>query len=289
MTGSGFWRIAAELPGAADPDAAAEALGVLADAVSVLRDGAAWRVSGYAEAEPDLAAVRAALAAAGGRGISVAREAAKDWVAEQRRGLPALDIGRFRVLGSHVAEAAPAGSTPVLIDAGLAFGTGRHESTEGCLRAIERLYPGDAGPGRALDLGTGSGILAIALARAYGTRATAADADPVAVAVARRNAALNGVAGFVSAVAGGGLDAGPYDLVVANIVADPLIALAPAVAGALGRRGVVVLSGLLAGQADAVAAAYAALGLGVAGRLVLGEWATLIMDRETEAPARRPE
>ena len=252
-----------------------------------------WRVTAYSETEPDGASVRARIAAAAHEAgipapdIRIAPLGDVDWVAEVEKTLKPIPVGPYWIHGSHVKEAPPAGSIPIRIDAGLAFGTGNHETTRGCLVALERLYPGEKGPGNPLDVGTGSGLLAIATALRYGVSCVASDIDPVAVRVARENAEINGVAAQVRALTCDGLDdpviadGGPYDLIFANIVVNPLIALAPDIAAALmpGPEGRVILSGILAPQRDAVADAYEAVGLRVVDDVPLKEWVTLVLAR----------
>ncbi len=164
----------------------------------------------------------------------------------------------------------------IRLDPGMAFGTGTHPSTRLCLQALAELRP----EGEILDLGTGSGILAIAAAKLGARRVLALDVDPVATDVARANVVQNGV-GAVVRVATGDLSAapGPFDLVLANILAAPLIATAPALAGRLAPSGAAVLSGLLADEAAGVAAAYEAEGLTRVALLEEAEWAALVLTR----------
>jgi ribosomal protein L11 methyltransferase len=177
----------------------------------------------------------------------------------------------------------------IRLDPGMAFGTGLHASTRLCLEALVERPPA----GRSvLDLGTGSGILAIAAARLGAAQVLALDIDPVATRVAAENVAQNGVEGQVT-VATGAIDAaaGPYDAIVANILAEPLVRLAPAIVGRLAPRGLVVLAGLLAAEADGVARAYTALGLREVARpreveSPTLEWAALVLQRTGEAPGR---
>jgi ribosomal protein L11 methyltransferase len=252
---------------------------------------ALWRIAAYAEAAPEEDALDAALTVAA-LGTGVAKPPVQigalpdtDWLAENRRALPPIVAGRWYIHGSHVAAPAPAGTAALLIDAGLAFGAGSHETTRGCLLAIDRLACRRRFR-RPLDLGCGSGILALAMARCWHVPVLAVDVDPVAVATTRHNAALNGLSGFVTAAVA---DRVPprdriarrrgHDIIVANILARPLVMLAPDVARALAPGGVVVLSGILTHQQRAVAAAYRAQGMALESRVVLGEWPTLIMRR----------
>lgn len=252
---------------------------------------ALWRVAAYAEAAPERGALEAALAVAAlGTGVAVPAISVdalpdRDWLAENRRDLPPLTVGCWYIHGSHVTAPAPAGTTALRLDAGLAFGAGSHESTRGCLIALDRLARRRRFR-RPLDLGCGSGILALAMARRWRVPVLAVDVDPVAVTTTRLNAAANRVARHVHAVVGdrvpprdGVAHRGGHDLVMANILARPLIGLAPDIGRALAPGGTVVLSGILGTQQGAVIAAYRAQGMALRGRVVLGEWPTLIMAR----------
>jgi len=244
----------------------------------------------FLDREPEPAAVTALLgAAAAAAGTAVPDWQAEalpetDWVAESHRALPAIRAGRFWLYGSHVAEAPPAGAIAIRIDAGQAFGTGRHETTRGCLLALLDLAR-QGRPERPLDMGCGSGILAIAMARLWRLPVIAVDSDADAVRLARANARDNGVGPLVSARLGDGYRApglaraGPYDLIVANILAGPLCAMAGDLARRLRPGGRAVLSGLLGHQARAVLARHRAAGLVPLRRYPLGEWTTLVLRR----------
>jgi ribosomal protein L11 methyltransferase len=185
-----------------------------------------------------------------------------DWVAHTLAGLKPVAAGPFLVHGSHDREMRKSGRIPIEIEAGLAFGTGHHGTTAGCLETIA-LVTRRKKPRRILDLGTGSGVLAIGIAKLLRVPVLATDNDPVATRVAAANARLNGVSNLVRTRTAMGLrsDAihrdGPFDLIVANILARPLIGLAPSVARAIAPGGSLILSGILAGQRRAVVAAYA--------------------------------
>ncbi len=250
-----------------------------------------WRLTGYTDTAPDTVALESNIAvAAKAAGVDmpsvrVAPVVDKDWVAESERALPALHVGPYFVFGSHIRDTPPPESIPIKIDAGLAFGTGNHETTQGCLQALETIFS-ECMPANPLDIGTGSGILAIAIVKRCDVNVAATDIDPIAVDVARENAVFNGVGGRISFSVTDGVDgaeirkASPYDLIVANIVANPLIALAGGIAGILSGSGRVILSGILNEQADDVIAAYAAHGLLPDDRIVLGNWTTLILHRQ---------
>jgi ribosomal protein L11 methyltransferase len=206
-----------------------------------------------------------------------------DWMAKSLEGLAPVRVGRFLVHGRHDRAARATAVVPIEIDAGLAFGTGHHETTVGCLRAIERrLKLGRAR--RPLDLGTGTGVLAIAAARVWHVPVLATDVDPVAVAVARENARLNGVAPLVAAIVADGmaharLRGGRFDFIAANILAKPLARLAPAIARSLARGGTLVLSGLRRDDGARIVSAYRAQGLRLVRRDPDGHWLTLTFMR----------
>lgn len=185
-----------------------------------------------------------------------------DWVARSLEGLKPVRAGRFLVHGAHDRQKRHAGDIAIEIEAGLAFGTGHHGTTAGCLAMLERVAIREK-PRNALDLGTGSAVLAIALARLAHIPVLATDIDPVAVDVAAANARLNHAAGLVETVTAPGFHhpiftaRAPFDLIVANILARPLMKLAPEMAKYLTPGGSIVLSGILDRQRDAVVAAYA--------------------------------
>lgn len=211
-------------------------------------------------------------------------DAGVNWVARSLEGLPPVRAGRFCVFGSHAAPLAEAGLTGIRIDAAQAFGTGHHETTAGCLEAIEIVLK-RMQPTRMLDVGSGTGLLAIALAKRTRRRVLASDIDPVAVETARQNSRENGVGHLVEALEARGLDhrrilgASPFDLIVANILAGPLIALAPAMGRAVAPRAAVILSGILALQARRVLNAYAMQGMVPRSIVQRGDWTTLILEK----------
>ena len=273
------------------------------DALSVAafedgEDGTLWRLELLHPAEPDRDALAARLAPLAERAglaridISVLPVAATDWLARTAESFPARPIGRFWVHGSHIEGPAPEGTLPIELDAGLAFGSGEHASTEGCLLALERLARRRRFR-RILDLGCGSGILAIAAARLWTARVIAADIDPVAVAVARANAERNGVGHRIRGLASDGYGnplvraGGPYQLIVANILADPLCALARATARHLAPGGALVLSGLLDRQAPRVLEAHRRHHLALQARIDVTIWTTLVLRRRPAPGARR--
>ncbi len=211
-----------------------------------------------------------------------------DWVAKVRRELAPVNAGRFFVFGSHdaakVAELEK-GRIPLQIEATVAFGTGHHGTTLGCLRAVDRLFAQGFAPKRIADIGAGTAVLAIAAAAVLPETDViiASDIDQVAVDVSRANVQINGLDGRIECLEAAGFqhprlaEAAPYDLVFANILKGPLIELAPSVSGHLAQGGIAILSGLLVTQADGVAAAYVEAGMELVTRDDLGDWSCLVV------------
>ena len=206
-----------------------------------------------------------------------------DWKAQSLASFPPVSFGRLTIVGAH--QALPRQRFVLRVDAGPAFGSGRHESTQGCLLALDWLARRGRRVHRALDIGTGSGILAVAAARLWPARVLALDTDPVAVVTARETVRRNGLSHRVAMVRAGGFRAdtvrrlGRVDLIVANIRAKPIAAMAPAVAQHLRPGGVAVLSGLLNTEERLVLAAFRTRGLRLRRRIWLGAWVTLILTR----------
>mgnify|MGYP005812503659 CR=1 FL=1 len=252
----------------------------------VLEDKGEWFLESY-DGGSLAEAWASALAGAGVRAVtqSVAAVPETDWVAETQRLLPPVRAGRFAVHGSHD-RARIFSRWAIEIDAGRAFGTAHHGTTRGCLLAIERLIAVRQ-PRSLLDLGTGSGVLAIAAAKVCSHRAkiVAADIDPIAIAVARENFRKNGVAECVSLYVGDGMTPAlayirsPFGAVVANILAKPLLKLAPRLRELTARGGLLILSGLLDSQAREVLARYRATGFYLLERRDLEGWTTLALRR----------
>ena len=248
-----------------------------------------WRVEGVRTAGDDDRPLRSALLVAGltsGFEAPLERVAteAEGWLARTQAAFPPMRVGRrFLVRGTHDAGPDVAGLITLTLDAGLAFGSGEHGSTRGCLRALELVAR--RRPKRVLDLGTGSGILAMAAAKLLRVRVLATDIEPWSVRVTRQNAAANGVARLVQPVLADGwhapvLGAGaPYDLVFANILARPLCRMARDLALHLAPGGTAILAGLLDWQARWVLAAHRRQGLVLERVLAEGEWRTLVLRR----------
>ena len=203
----------------------------------------------------------------------------EDWSETWKKDLAPMLAGRVFVRPSWIAAAPPAGAVEVVLDPGMAFGTGSHPTTSLCLRALSDALLGRAGA-RVLDVGTGSGLLAIAARKLGAAEVAGNDVDPVAIDVARENAAANGVALDLRAEGLDGLP-GPYDVVVANILANTLVELAPAISARLARGGLLFLSGILGGQEDEVRAAYLAQGLAQRADLERSEaeWRLVALER----------
>ena len=241
---------------------------------------ARWRLDAYFEGEPDAETLAAVRALAPGVAGEPERVPEQDWVTLSQAGLEPIREGRFAVHTAAHPVDAPPGGRAFLIEAGRAFGTGHHETTAGCLAVIDEL-PGPFG--NVVDLGTGTGLLAFAAKHLWpGARVMATDIDPVAIEVTRGNMAANGVDGIELVVADGARDpaiaaAAPFDLVVANILAGPLIAMAPDIAGVAAPGAAVVLAGLLDTQAEAVVGAYAAAGCALERAERRGDWTILLL------------
>jgi len=260
-----------------------------------------WRVAVHFRARPYQSAVRALAAIAAGAAAAKAlrfeRVAAKDWIGASLAGLKPVAAGRFVVHGAHDRARIVVNRIGIEIEAALAFGTGHHGSTRGCLLALDRIGKSPSKRRtKVLDLGTGSGVLAIAAARALRQRVLATDIDRGAVRVARGNARLNRAGPMIEIVQADGVASrvvragAPYDLVFANILLAPLQRFAAPLMRLLARGGRIVLSGLLPSQANAALAAYRALAL--ERRIELDGWTTLVMKRgvrrRSAAARRRP-
>jgi ribosomal protein L11 methyltransferase len=251
-----------------------------------------WRMDAYFEAEPgpdDIALLLSLVPSAGGAAPTVEALEDEDWVTLSQAGLEPIRAGRFFVHTPAHRDAVPPDAVAFEIDAGRAFGTGQHETTTGCLMALDRLKATGASFSNLADIGTGTGLLAFAAMHLWpAAKAVASDIDPVAIEVAEENAALNNIRlgrarGQLELVVAPGLEhlrlkaRAPYDLLIANILAGPLIDLAPALAGALAPGGRLILAGLLDTQADAVTAAYRRQGMMAGARIQRGDWPTLVL------------
>ncbi|MHC8492316.1 50S ribosomal protein L11 methyltransferase [Thalassospira sp. SM2505] len=273
-------------------EAFAEALYEYCDALSHFeRPGdpsAPWKVEGFAGEQFDKAGIETAVSimasAAGIEApvVTFGRYEPKDWVSENLRSFKPISVGRFFVHGSHWEEDLPVAKLGLQVDAGLAFGSGEHQTTKGCLAAID--WVAKLGPRyNALDMGCGSGILGMACAKTWRSTVMMADIDAASVRVAQENAKLNKIADLVTAIHSNGFqdtrvrDAGYYDIICANILARPLRAMAHDLAHTLSEDGVVVLSGLLSHQEQFVLSAYREVGLSLIKRFKVENWTTLLV------------
>jgi len=246
-----------------------------------------WVFEATCDSEPDIEAFNAIARETLGGSVQFAIEAIDptvNWVAKSLEGLKPVVAGGFYVYGSHEDTVPTAGVTPIKIDAAQAFGTGHHETTTGCLEAIDRALKRRRYRSM-LDVGTGTGVLAIALAKRTHLPVLASDIDPIAVTTTAENARDNGVGRYVIAIEATGLEhrqiatSAPYDLVVANILAGPLVALAPGMRRITESGATVILSGILLEQATRVVAAYSRQGIVLRHKIEKKEWATLVLER----------
>ena len=247
-----------------------------------------WAVEVFFGSAPDEAMVLELVGLAAGPELasraSFGRIAERDWVAASLEGLSAVRAGRFLVHGSHARAQVRANDIGLEIEAALAFGTGHHGTTRGCLLMLDRVLK-QRRPARILDIGAGTGVLAIAAARALRVKVAAGDIDAISVKAARANARLNGAGQFVAPVKAAGLRHPRlaarrlYDLAFANILAKPLRVMAADLAAAMAGDGEIILSGLLAGDVNGVLSAYRWQGFRLVSRLDLEGWATLLLRR----------
>lgn len=241
-----------------------------------------WRIDAFPTSEVERTALSDLLAGYDALRVTTEKLADADWLAMALSGLPPVRAGRFFVYGAHDRGLAPASTINLRIEAGAAFGTGHHGTTVGCLLTFDELLKARRFP-RVLDVGCGTGVLAIAAARTGSSVAVGTDIDRVSVRIANENATLNSAdARFVHAA---GLNdvkvraEAPYDLVFANILAPPLVALAQDIKNALKPGGFAILSGLLRTQERRVSAAYLSRGFRIHRRLHRDAWATLVLRR----------
>ncbi len=289
------WTALTTIDAPPDTRALAEALGEALESlrpapagvgVFEIEDGSGrWEIGGYFGEKPDELALAVLAAAWGAAPFAVSKLPPKDWVAHVRRELSPVRAGRFVLYGGHDAERAPPRPWGLLIEAAMAFGTGHHATTVGCLIALQALKRAGFAPRRVADVGCGTGVLAMAAARLWRRPAIASDVDAVAVETARANAAANALGPMLRVLRARGFEhpalwAGPrFDLVCANILARPLKRLSPAMAARVAPGGRIVLSGVLNRQAPGVEAVYRARGFARVATLRVGEWTTLTLAR----------
>jgi ribosomal protein L11 methyltransferase len=250
--------------------------------------GGSWHVTVHFAEPPDQASIRELVGLAAGddvaQNISFDRVEAKDWVKATLEELVPVSAGRFVVHGRHDRSKVPPNKLGIEIEAALAFGTGHHGTTRGCLLLLDDVLKAYR-PRRVLDLGTGTGVLAIAAAKALQIEVLASDIDPLSVKVAGDNARLNGSGDLVETIRATGFSApqfaqrGPFDLVLANILANPLRQMATPMARHLAPSALVILSGLLPPQAQSVIAAYRVRGLVLKRHIQVEGWSSLLLQK----------
>ncbi|MBP6029994.1 MAG: 50S ribosomal protein L11 methyltransferase [Sphingobium sp.] len=270
-------------------------------------DPSVWQLHAYFEGKPSrktIARLQAMVPSSAGVKAVLERLPDEDWVSLSQQGLEPVVAGRFHVR-NRADDAVVPGLVPLLIPAGRAFGTGQHQTTSGCLAMLDRCRQVGERFGNSADIGTGTGLLAFAALHLWPRSfATASDIDPAAVEVSAQNAALNGInlgqgRGALALCVAAGVDhplieaRAPYDLLIANILAGPLIELAPSLSAVLGDGGTLILAGLLDEQADAVARAYRAQGLRLVDRIEAGDtngrdWPTLRFRKRPAIGWKRP-
>ncbi|MBE0413489.1 50S ribosomal protein L11 methyltransferase [Yoonia sp.] len=242
-----------------------------------------WEVASYFMDRPDAGALAVLSALHDARPFTISEIPDQDWVSHVQRELAPVAAGRFFVYGSHDADKVPTDCVPLLIDAAMAFGTGHHGTTLGCLRAFDALLDAGFAGGKVVDIGCGTAVLAMAAAKVLPDLVLASDIDPVAVEVATANVAANGLAGRVDCVVAAGFaapelaDAAPFDLIFANILKGPLIGLAPEMGDAAAPGAYVILSGILNEQADEVTRIYSKNGFNVIKSDSIVDWTTLTL------------
>lgn len=251
-----------------------------------LEDGSnLWEVGAYFTETPDEIALTLMAAAFGSAEFAISELPEIDWVAHVRRELKPVEAGRFFVYGAHDADKLPEGRIGLLIEAAMAFGTGHHGTTLGCLRALDRLATRGFHGRNTIDVGCGTAVLAMGAAKIWPETVLATDIDQVAVEVAEANVQANGLAGRVECLEAVGFEhdtihaRAPFDLVFANILKGPLIQIAPDMARHTAPGSLAILSGLLTTQAADVLAAYVAAGFAEVEREEIGDWTTLVLRR----------
>ena len=249
-----------------------------------IEDGSGlWEVGGYFLERPDEIALSLLCAMHGAKPFIVSEIPDKDWVSEVRRELTPVHAGRFVVFGGHDREVVPSQKIGLEIEAAMAFGTGHHGTTKGCLESFDSLLQKGLVARNVADIGAGTAVLAMAAAKVLNGRFLASDIDPVATETARANVAANGLRGRVQTLTSVGFRhplihvRAPFDLVFANILAGPLKKLAVEMAEHTEGGSVLILSGILNQQAKGVENTYEGFGFCVLERRVLGEWTTITL------------
>lgn len=283
------WSALTTLPGKAP----AEALGAALEAVTPepigigvfeIEDGSGlWEVGSYFTEAPDSVQLDLLAAVHGAKPFTVSEVPDKDWVAEVKRELAPIQAGRFFLYGSHDADRVPKDCVPLLIEAAMAFGTGHHGTTKGCLLEFDKLLTDGHAKGPVLDLGCGTAVLAMAAAKVMKGPILASDIDEVATDTARANLIVNGLDQGVDVVTAAGLnhpklrEKTPYGLIFANILKGPLIELAPEIAIVMGDSGHLILSGILSDQRDETVNSYRNQRFNVINETQIDDWLAITM------------
>lgn len=254
-----------------------------------MKTPACWAVEWIVPEEPDVSDISTSLALAAAacgfdpamQSLSIERVPDINWLEACYRQFPPFHVGRFLIHGTHVRPTPAAGDIPLVIDAATAFGSGTHGTTAGCLTLMQELKSAGEDPASILDLGCGSGILAIAAAKLWDGAITASDIDPECGDVTRRHCLGNNVETRIEIRVCDGFDGldGTYDLIIANILAKPLMDMAQDLSARVRKDGIAILSGTLDTQADALLDCYARLGLHLEKRIDNGEWVALAVRR----------
>jgi len=260
------------------------------EALSSFEKGKGWRIELIAQKKPNPKAIQQALSGVTKRTFIIAPLKNKDWVKESEKGLKPISAGDFFIHGAHFKGKIPKGKKAFLIDAGMAFGTGRHETTHLCLHVLSALKAQDINPTNILDLGTGTGILGFAASYLFNRKICAVDNDRASVRIAKENAVINDCADKVRIFysdgykAAGLKKAAPFDLIIANILANPLIDMAPELLRHMAPGGIALLSGLMKEQETSVLQAHAAMKvLSIERR---GNWSALLLQKRTKEKRR---
>ena len=285
------WSALTTLPGKSPAEALSEALeGLMPEPMGVgvfeIEDGSGlWEVGAYYTDKPDDVQLDLLAAVHGAKPFAISEVPDKDWVAEVKRELAPIEAGRFFLYGSHDADKVSADKIPLLIEAAMAFGTGHHGTTKGCLLEFEKLLADGFKASSVLDLGCGTAVLAMAAAKVWDGHFFASDIDEVATDTARANIEVNNLKGRISVVTAAGFDHpdltgnAPFGLVFANILKGPLIELAPEIGRNVTTGGCVILSGVLDQQGSETEKAYKNQGFKLVSSTQIGEWLALTMSK----------
>ena len=248
-----------------------------------LEDGSGlWEVGAYFSEKPDDISLALLAAVFQAEEFKISELPQIDWVSKVQRSLKPVVAGRFFVYGSHDSDKVPPDCEPLLIEASMAFGTGHHGTTKGCLLALEQLITDGFKAKNVIDVGCGTAVLAMAAARIFSANVIASDIDSVAHSVAKMNILANGLDRNIQCFEASGFaheqikTKNPFDLIFANILLAPLLAIATDISKYSLSGGYVVLSGILSEQAELVVNKYTGVGFSLSKKIEIGEWVTII-------------